>query len=112
MKVIHETLRVHRNVISTFVYVILVSVKVVIWIKPILYTFFAHYFALPSNTMDWNPINQYHATTFLCMSLTPVIIFRLVAVLLAPFSVFKMTLKLKERMGWLDMYLPMSLFFI
>ena len=32
--------------------------------KAILYTFFAHYFALPSNTTGWNPINRYHATTF------------------------------------------------
>ena len=50
--------------------------------KAILYTFFAHYFALSSNTTGWNPINRYHATTVLCLSLTPVLIFRLVTVLL------------------------------
>ena len=64
------------------VYVILVSVKVVFWYKAISYTFFAHYFALPSNTTGWNPINRYHATTFLSFSLTPVLRFRLVSVLL------------------------------
>jgi high-affinity K+ transport system ATPase subunit B len=62
--------------------VILVSVKVVFWVKAISYTFFAHYCALPSNTTGWNPINRYHATTFLYLSLTPVIIFCLLAVLL------------------------------
>jgi hypothetical protein len=57
-------------------------VKVVFWVKTILYTFFAHYFALPSNTTGWNPINRYHATTFLYLSLIPVLKFPLVAVLL------------------------------
>ena len=64
------------------VYVILVSVKVVFWVKAISYTFFGHYFALSSNTTGWNLINRYHAITFLCLSLTPVFRFRLVAVLL------------------------------
>jgi hypothetical protein len=58
-------------------------VKVVFfWVKAILYTFFAHYFALSFNTTGWNPITRYHATTFLCLSLPPVLRFRLVAVLL------------------------------
>jgi hypothetical protein len=56
------------------------TVKVVFWVKAISYTFFAHYFALPSNTTGWNPINRYHATTFL--SLAPVFRFRLITVLL------------------------------
>jgi len=46
-------------------------VKVVFWVKATPYTFFAHYFAFPSNTTGGNPINRYHATTFLCLSLTP-----------------------------------------
>jgi hypothetical protein len=64
------------------IYVILVSVKVVFWVKAISYTFFAHYFALPSNTTGWNPINRYHTTTFLCLFLASVLRFRLVTVLL------------------------------
>lgn len=54
----------------------------VFWVKATPYTLFAHYFAFPSNTTGGNPINRYHATTFLCMSLTPVLRFRLVTVLL------------------------------
>jgi hypothetical protein len=40
------------------------------------------WFCFASNTTGWNPINRYHATTFLYLSLTPVFKFRLVTVLL------------------------------